>query len=159
MSAKDFQISITQELEVTKNRVRNLIGNAHWGEEGRYKEEIIKSSIRKFLPNTVSVGTGFVKTEFNISKQLDLIIYDNTKPLLFSEGDFIITTPSNVLGIIEVKSKQNVTQLQETVSGFEESIQAINAEVCNNENRIFYGILALDYDGNIEEGNRPPMSG
>jgi len=152
MSTRKFQISITKELEVTKNRVRDLIGDVHWGEEGRYKEEVVKSSIRKFLPNTVSVGTGFIKTEFNISKQLDLIVYDNTKPLLFSEGDFIITTPSNILGVVEVKSKQNVTQLRDTISTFEHSIRIINEE---NVNRIFYGILSLDYDGDIlDEGNR-----
>ena len=61
MSAKEFQESITKELEVTKDRVRNLIGNAHWGEEGRYKEEILKSTIRKFLPSNVSVGTRAVQ--------------------------------------------------------------------------------------------------
>jgi len=154
MSAKKFQISITEELEVTKNRVRDLISDVHWGEEGRYKEEIVKSSIRKFLPSTVSVGTGFVKTEYEISKQLDLIIYDNTKPLLFSEGDFIITTPNNVLGVVEVKSKQNIAQLQDTISNFENSIQIINTEIDNNDNRIFYGILALEYEGDIRNSKR-----
>ena len=149
MSAKDFQISITKELEVTKNRVRSLIGCSHWGEEGRYKEEIIKSVLRRFLPSTVSVGTGFVKTEHDISKQLDLIIYDNTKPLLFSEGDFIITTPSNVLGVVEVKSKQNVNQLRSTIAVFEESIRKINSAGGDSNYRIFYGILALDYTGSL----------
>ena len=35
MDIKQFQESITDELNVVKNRVRNLIGNRHWGEEGK----------------------------------------------------------------------------------------------------------------------------
>ena len=48
MDAKEFQKSITEELDVVKNRIRNLIGNRHWGEEGRYKEAILKNILRKF---------------------------------------------------------------------------------------------------------------
>src|SRR5690554_1453256 len=111
-----FQESITQELNIVKNRVRNLISDAHWGEEGRFKEAILKNILRKFLPSNLSVGTGFIlkatgnnDNENRLSNQLDIIIYDNTLPLLFSEGDFIITTHSNVRGIIEVKSKITAT--------------------------------------------------
>lgn len=146
-SPREFQESITKELDIIKNRVRNLIGSAHWGEEGRYKEEILKSTILRFLPRNVSVGTGFVNTENNISKQLDIIVFDNTKPLLFSEGDFVITTPSNVLGVIEVKSNQNVTELRETISNFEQSVQIL--EENQNSNKRFHGLLSFDYDGEI----------
>jgi len=152
LSTTAFQISITEELEVTKDRVRNLIGDAHWGEEGRYKEEILKSTIRKFLPSNVSVGTGFIKTEYDISKQIDLIIYDNTQPLLFSEGDFIIITPRNVLGLIEIKSSQNLTQLRQTITKLEENIRIVEDAITTNqesasnaERRIFYGIFSFEY--------------
>ena len=74
LNHKHFQESITNELDAVRNRVRDLIGDAHWGEEGRYKEEILKKTLRKFLPNNVSVGTGFVTTVADISKQLDIII-------------------------------------------------------------------------------------
>jgi len=148
LSARLFQESITKELDVIKNRVRNLIGDAHWGEEGRYKEEILKSTIRRFLPNNVSVGTGFVNTENRISKQLDIIIYDNTRPLLFSEGDFIITTPSNVLGVIEVKSNLKVTKLRDTVFNFEKSVQVLEKNPV--EFKRFYGLLSFDYHGEMD---------
>ncbi|MGR3174159.1 MAG: DUF6602 domain-containing protein [Candidatus Scalindua sp.] len=147
MSTLEFQKSITKELDVIKDRVRNLIGSAHWGEEGRYKEEILKNTIRRFLPNNISVGTGFINTENDISKQLDIIVFDNTKPLLFSEGDFVITTPSNVLGVIEVKSNQNVTELRETIFTFEQSVQILERN--QNGNKRFYGLLSFDYDGEI----------
>lgn len=106
---KEFHMSTSRELDTIKNRVRNLIGDTNWGDEGRYKEVVLKNIIRKFLPGHYGIGTGFVVKEnsgqsHHISKQIDLIIYDTSLPLLFSEGDFIITTPAPVLGIIEVKT-------------------------------------------------------
>jgi len=61
ISPEKFQESITKELEVVRDRVRNLIGDAHWGEEGRYKEAVLKNVIRRFLPSNLSIGTGFVE--------------------------------------------------------------------------------------------------
>ena len=121
-NARLFQESITQELDAIKNRVRNLIGNAHWGEEGRFKEAVLKNVLRKFLPNNLSIGTGFIlqavgnnDDENILSSQLDIIIYDNTLPVLFSEGDFIITTTANIRGILEVKSRITANSLNDVV--------------------------------------------
>ncbi|WP_375378289.1 hypothetical protein [Hymenobacter cellulosilyticus] len=44
-----------------------------------------------------------------------MIIYDNTCPVLFSEGDFIITTKRNVRAIIEVKSCIRVYDLEDVI--------------------------------------------
>lgn len=146
---KKFQESITRELDVIRNRVRDLIGDAHWGEEGRYKEEILKKTLRKFLPKNVSVGSGFITTIEGISKQLDIIIYDNHQPPLFSEGDFIITTPSNVLGIVEVKSCLNPTSLREAVNKHDQ-VSNIISQNNQNERKIFHGIFSFEYNGNIQ---------
>ncbi|MCW3999507.1 MAG: hypothetical protein NWE93_04655 [Candidatus Bathyarchaeota archaeon] len=109
-----FQESITKELEAVKDRVRNLIGNANWGEDGRYKEAVLTKIIKRFLPSNLSVGTGFIlKAEgrpphngrMEISNQLDIIIYDNRVPVLFSEGSLVIVSSSSVRAIIEVKTK------------------------------------------------------
>lgn len=48
INPKDFQESITRELDVVKNRVGNLIGAANWGEDGRYKEAALKNVLRHF---------------------------------------------------------------------------------------------------------------
>ncbi|WP_230135959.1 DUF6602 domain-containing protein, partial [Peribacillus frigoritolerans] len=105
---EEFQKTLSRELIAIKDRVRNLIGDAHWGEEGRYKESILKNVISRFLPRNLSLGTGFIITmeseQIIRSSQIDLIIYDNSYPLLFSEGDFIITTPESVRALIEVKT-------------------------------------------------------
>jgi len=145
---KEFQESITKELNTIKNRVRNLIGNSHWGEEGRYKEAILKNVIRRFLPSNLSIGTGFVvkknKNETQISSQIDIIIYDNTIPTLFSEGDFVITTHKNVKGIIEVKTKIRSNELQKIIKNAEN-----NGKLIGKQRRIFNGIFCYEYTNNI----------
>lgn len=154
-NARQFQESITQELDSIKNRVRNLIGSAHWGEEGRYKEAVLKNILRKFLPKNLSVGTGFIlradgenDDDNLLSSQLDIIVYDNTRPLLFSEGDFIITTLSTVKAIIEVKSRIRDNSLNTVIQQFDNSL--INFNRADNLNRtVFTGIFAFEFEGNI----------
>lgn len=43
INPEKFRISITQEIDSIKDRVRNFIGDANWGEEGRYKEALLKN--------------------------------------------------------------------------------------------------------------------
>ncbi len=148
MNNLEFQKSITKELDIVKNRVRSLIGNAHWGEEGRYKEAILRTVINRFLPNNLSIGTGFITGELGlddsiISNQLDLIVYDNSIPVLFREGDFIITTEKNVRGIIEVKSKLNITNLRKVIADFN-NLNRFPLIADNGENRIFKGLFAYE---------------
>ena len=57
---KSFQTSITEELLILRNRVRFLIGDAHWGEDGSYKEAILRKILRGFLPKDLNIGTGFI---------------------------------------------------------------------------------------------------
>ena len=100
-----YHESIAKEFEASRNRVRYFIGNSHHGEDGRYKEILLMNYLRRVLPSNISVGTGFVKNGMEITKQIDLIIYDNSIPTLFSEGDFVIAVAESIYGIIEVKSK------------------------------------------------------
>jgi len=142
-----FQVSITRELDVVKNRVRNLIGKAHWGEDGRYKEAVLMNVIRRFLPSNLSLGTGFVirtvgrppeRGTYSISKQIDIIVYDNRTPVLFSQGDFVITTNENVKAIIEVKTRIRNSQLKKI---FAKAVH--NGKIIQNE--VFSGIFSFEY--------------
>ena len=107
----EFQKSIGKELLTIKNRVRNLIGSANRGEEGRYKESVLKKMIREYLPHNLSIGNWFIVSknegQSHISKQIDIIIYDNRYPVVFRDEDFVIITQDMVKAIIEVKSKIN----------------------------------------------------
>jgi len=149
MDAKEFQKSINKELIIVKDRVRNLIGSAHWGEDGRHKESVLKNVIKRFLPNNISVGTGFVISkrgaEFKQTNQIDIILYDNNYPVLFSDGDFIITTPKNVVAIIEVKTKVRNSELSSIIRKSTENGNLIGSE----HNKIFNGIFSFEYEESI----------
>ena len=146
---KKFQESITQELNTIKDRVRNLIGNKHWGEEGRYKEVILRNVLKRFLPQNISIGTGFILSEQkNISKQMDIIIYDNTYPIFFQEGDFIITPEHNVKGIIEVKSKITNSDIKTILNKFTLSINEIFKK--KQLDTLFLGIFSYEEEVTIE---------
>lgn len=156
VNPSEFQKSITNEIDIIKNRVRNIIGSAHWGEEGRYKEAVLKNVIKKFLPSNLSVGSGFIvqgnsaqPNEVILSTQLDIIVYDNTYPLLFSEGDLIITTQSNVRALVEVKTKVVSTNGQKnSLSSIMETFNDLSKfEIIANksETRIFKGLFAYEY--------------
>ena len=51
----DYQKSIAQELASVKNRIRDFIDGNHWGEDGRYKEEILKEVLADKLPSYASI--------------------------------------------------------------------------------------------------------
>jgi len=103
--------SLTDELRSMKNRIRNFIGNAHWQTDGEWKETILRSVLRRYLPKTVDVGRGFIITKEGPSTQIDILIYDTTKPVLFRDGDFVLITPDAVIGVIEVKTRVNRSEL------------------------------------------------
>ena len=162
-SARRFQESITSELNIIKDRVQDLIGTRHWGEVGRFKEAILKNVIKRFLPNHFSIGTGFIVDSENgdeVSRQLDIIIYDNTYPILFSEGDFIITTKRNVKAVIEVKSCIRSYDLHDLILRFDESVAmlrpfapprplSVARNGRSNPSGIFYGVFAFEFEGDI----------
>ena len=149
MDAKAFQESINSELLIVKDRVRKLIGNAHWGEDGRHKESVLKNVIKRFLPNNISIGTGFVISkrgeEFKQTTQIDIILCNNNYPVLFSDGDFIITTPKNVVAIIEVKTKIRNSDFNDIIIKSSENGKLINRD----RRKIFNGIFSFEYEDNI----------
>lgn len=154
-----FQKSITLELVTLKNRVRNIIDDANWGEEGRYKEAILKKSISSFLPGNLSIGTGFIVRNDGhyagqngmISSQLDLIIYDNSIPVVFKEGDFVILLDEAVRGVIEVKSRiinhgAAKNSLNSIITKFNQlrTFQSFREDLGNPKK--FIGIFSYDYN-------------
>ncbi|MCJ7987931.1 hypothetical protein MUB16_35350 [Priestia sp. OVL9] len=108
------------------------------GRRWKIQRSNINELSKKVLPSNVSVGTGFVRNGEEITSQIDLIIYDNSIPTLFSEGDFVIVLSESVYGIIEVKSK---------VESNDKFVQAINKANANGEviqKHIFNGIFGFE---------------
>ena len=155
LNIREYHESISKELDIIKNRVRNLVQN--WSEDGRYKEAILKNIIKRFLPKKYEIGTGFVvkkedrQDNHKASGQIDLIIYDTHYPVLFSEGDFVIITPEAVRGIIEVKTRlRNRSSLSEAIRK-SCKIGKFIFKGKKNKNPIFNGIFS--YEG-FENTNR-----
>ena len=149
-----FQESINQEFELIKDRVDNLIDidANHHGENGAYKEAILRKIIKRFLPKNISIGTGFIVTKndnntYSRTTQIDIILYDNNYPILFNEGDFIITTPKNVKAIIEVKTTIRNSDLEEIIIKSKENMNLIGNP------HIFNGIFSYNYNENISLQN------
>jgi hypothetical protein len=148
MDTIEFHKSTAKELLAIKDRVRNLIN--HWGEDGRYQEAVIKTMIQRFLPEKYRIGSGFVvrqtreRGNHEPSKQIDLIIYDTSCPILFKENDFVILTADSVLGIIEVKANATNQGLQQIVKKANENGKFIFDAKFDKSKPIFNGIFSYD---------------
>jgi len=144
--------SITLELNSLKNRVRNLIGDAHWLSDGEWKESVLKSVIKRHISSNIGVGSGFIVNENECSSQIDIILYELNKPILFKDGDFVIATPDSVKGIIEVKTKiRNLSEYEEFIAKIANNLKFIR----NNHyyDYIFTGLYTYEIGFAINEGN------
>ena len=129
-----YQKSISDELISAKDRVRSLIDNAHFGEDGRYKEILLREMIANQLPSFASVGTGFVRGD-RLTHQIDIIVYDNRIPLIFRKSDFVIVPKEAVLGIVEVKTTWNRSRFKREYAQAHENGMIIGKYIFNG---IFY---------------------
>lgn len=152
---EDFLISTSKEIMAVKDRVRFLINDKNWGEEGRYKEIILKEILRSFLPERYGIGTGFVICNGDkVTSQIDIIIYDkfktNSNAEILKKGDFVIIESKSVVGLIEVKSSFDSNIFNKKNSDGKNAIEKIldNKKLINN--KVFAGIFAFDKTNNIE---------
>lgn len=83
--------SWSDELLSRSQRVRRLIGDAHWLSDGLHKEELIREFLARYLPPTLRVSRGFIVPadhELSVSGEIDVLITDTkTEPPWFSEGN------------------------------------------------------------------------
>jgi hypothetical protein len=104
--------SLAAEITAVKDRVQNLIGTAHWPTVGAWKETVLRSVLRRHLPPSLQIGSGFVISEDGQSNQIDVLIYDDTGPVLFRDGDLVIVTPDVVRAVIEVNTTARLLRRQ-----------------------------------------------
>lgn len=95
--------TIAGELAAVKDRVRKLV--THWATDGHFKETILRQLLRRHLPESVLIGTGFVVNSFGASTEADVLVVDRNMPTLFKEDELLIVTPEAVKAIIEVKTR------------------------------------------------------
>mgnify|MGYP001596886059 CR=1 FL=1 len=144
MRTEAYFRSLTAEVDALKDRVRYLIEDAHWQTDGEWKESVIRQVLRRHLPQSVSVGRGFVVTAAGTSRQIDVLIVDSDKPVLFRDGDLVFVTPDAVLGVIEVKSRATPTIVADAATKLADDMLLVRV---HPNTRAFAGLFAF------EEGN------
>lgn len=101
--------SWAQELESRAQRVRNLIGEAHWVSDGSHKEALLREFLRRYLSSGLVISKGFVRSpsaeENNCSPEIDILVADpSAQTPFFAEGDLQIVPPTSVVAHVEVKT-------------------------------------------------------
>ena len=108
--------------------------SGHRGEEGRWTEELISEFLRRHLPSTVTVATGFVynpKTGHR-SNQLDIIVYDSLHyvPTL-RYGNAMVIESDAVIAVLSVKYTLYSADVKKEL----EALQRV-AMICGNHRRL-----------------------
>lgn len=145
-SLPSYYKSFSEEIEVVKDRVRNIIGPNHWASDGSHKEAVLKEILSKFLPSEYEISSGFiVDDEGKSSKQIDIIIYKNSSPVLFRSPDFVIIPREYVKAIIEVKTDLGGRSLISALNNLYSAQKIMN----KSSQHIHTAIFAYDYNRNV----------
>ncbi|MBN2816037.1 MAG: hypothetical protein JXQ67_05090 [Campylobacterales bacterium] len=138
-----------------KERITYLIGYTHHSTTGGYQESLLKDFIARYLPENIGVSRGFVvfnqrqdnvyetrrnNLEYN-SNELDILLYDKTRPTLYKSDDLVVVDVHSVKGIIEVKATLRANKVIDIVDKFKRNISKINEH--KNE-KIYSGIFAYE---------------
>lgn len=110
--------SIADELTVQANRVRDLIGNAHWLSDGHHKEYLLTALLQRHLPSGLAIGRGFVvdpSDHQRCSREQDILVVDSTRDApLFCQGGLLVAFPQAVVAALSVKTRLDLKELRDT---------------------------------------------
>lgn len=144
MNINQYFKTLTDELISLRDRVRYYIDDANWQSDGEWKESVIRAILKRHLPDNIGVGRGFVVNIQQASTQIDVLLYDKSKPTLFQDGDFVLITPDSVKGVIEIKTKiWHKNELREALNKLSDISQLILPTVPYNEAR-FFGLFSYE---------------
>ena len=112
--------SWADELVSRADRVRLLIGDAHWLSDGHHKEYLLRDFLHRHLPCGLSIARGFVRPPDDsqpCSPENDILISDAARHApFFNEGGLVITPPSSVVAFIEAKTMLGKPKLVEAIT-------------------------------------------
>lgn len=130
------------ELQAVRDRVRHMIDDRHWPTDGEWKESVLRTMIRRSAPSTVSVGRGFVVTSQGATTQLDILVYDNSHPVLYRDGDLVFVSPAACRAIVEVKSRITASALRTSCKGLANAADFIRRG--RGGSRTFVGLFSYE---------------
>jgi hypothetical protein len=144
MDIENYFKNLTNEIESLKDRVRHCIDDVHWLSDGEWKESVLRAILRRHLPRDIGVGRGFIVNIEQTSTQIDILLYDKTRPILFQDGDFIIITLDTAKGVIEVKTKiRQQNELRDALNKLCGIAQFINPISVYGKNQ-FFGLFSYE---------------
>jgi hypothetical protein len=141
MNVSSYFRSLSAELDALKDRIRYLIEDGHWLTDGEGKESILRTILTRHLPANVQAARGFVIDLDWQSTQIDILLYDNSKPALYRDGDLVFITPEAVKGIIEVKTSVDNHDLDVALMKLAKNCEHIEKEV---DHEIFVGLFSYE---------------
>lgn len=95
-----------KQLELMNNKYNITSRTNHTVIIGDYCEYLVKQFLAGIIKK-YKIGTGLIQKdpkESAVSKQCDIIIYDDTIKNYFEAGDIVIVPPESVKAVIEVKA-------------------------------------------------------
>jgi hypothetical protein len=141
-SQTQYFVSLSRELASQAQRVRQLIGNAHWGHDGRHKELLLMELIRRHCPSTALVSTGFAVSPSNLemrSSEQDILILDTSREApLFHQGSLVIAFVHTILAAISVKTTMESASLKQTINGLQ-TVRAVARDAGLKAEQIWCG--------------------
>ena len=118
-----------ETMQVKENNLKEMfkIKIAHNPSDGRFREDLVKT-VLDVIPQKYSIGNGFVVDSRGVlSKEIDLIIYDDVYVPRFFINTYSVIPIESVVAIIQVKTSLNSTQLSSTIDNLNsiDSLQAV----------------------------------
>ena len=135
------------------NRVRQLIGDRHWLTDGHHKEAIVRELLIRYVPASLNVGSGFIKSRdgASCSPEIDILISDSsTHPPYFNEGGIQITPPSSAVAVIEMKSTFDASSLSGALNAIQGTQSVLEDSASNVWRCIFFAVVEREFDSFIK---------
>ena len=118
----DYFRSLSAELDVQADRVRSLIGDAHWLSDGGHKEALLRGLIERHMPSGTLVSRGFLVGPLSptvCSREQDVLVLNtSTDSPFFNSGGLAITSSEHAYACLSVKSAFGKNEFLSSLHGF-----------------------------------------
>ena len=145
MQLMSYFRSVSEELQVVRNRVRHMIDTPHWPTDGEWKESVLRSLIRRTAPSSSSIGRGFVVDSTRNTSQIDVLIHDSSHPVLYRDGDLAFVTPASCMAIIEVKTSMTISTFRKACMKLADNAEFVRLR--QRDHALFVGMFVYEQGG------------
>lgn len=101
------------------------------------------------MPDNVGIGRGFIISDQGTSKQIDVLLYDKTYPIIFKDSDLVFITLNAVKGFVEVKSKCTNSVIDTAFDSLTKNIDFLLDNGINMSN-VFVGLFSYEMNEHLD---------